>query len=253
VVKALHDKYGPIVRLASDELSFTDPQAWQDIYGQGPHEDAFPKNTKVWMRPHADGVDGIFSAGKGDHSRMRRLLAHAFSEKALQAQEPLIQSYIDLKTRKLHQKAESSPNRIASVNICDWLNFTAFDIISDLSFGESFGCLESGVYHPWIPLFFQNFKSLTMGASTRYLLGLENALRWLLPKDVLQERLDHFKQVQTRVQRRLARGEDPQKSDFMTYLLPNNGEKLMTIPEIEATFAVLVCFVSQFLADPPQN
>lgn len=34
-VKELHDRYGSVVRIAPDELSFIDPAAWKDIYGHG--------------------------------------------------------------------------------------------------------------------------------------------------------------------------------------------------------------------------
>ena len=30
---ALHRRYGPVVRVAPDELAFSDPQAWRDIMG----------------------------------------------------------------------------------------------------------------------------------------------------------------------------------------------------------------------------
>jgi hypothetical protein len=29
----LHEKYGPVVRISPDELSFTEPYAWEQIYG----------------------------------------------------------------------------------------------------------------------------------------------------------------------------------------------------------------------------
>jgi hypothetical protein len=32
-VKSLHDKYGPVVRIAPEELSYNCAEAWQDIYG----------------------------------------------------------------------------------------------------------------------------------------------------------------------------------------------------------------------------
>lgn len=32
-MKRLHDQYGTVVRLSPDELSYTDAQAWKDIYG----------------------------------------------------------------------------------------------------------------------------------------------------------------------------------------------------------------------------
>lgn len=32
-IKKLHDKYGDVLRICPDELSYTDAQAWKDIYG----------------------------------------------------------------------------------------------------------------------------------------------------------------------------------------------------------------------------
>ncbi|KAL8665270.1 MAG: hypothetical protein Q9168_007733 [Polycauliona sp. 1 TL-2023] len=42
--KELHDRYGHVVRLAPNELSFVDPQAWQDIYTHRHGRPNFPKN-----------------------------------------------------------------------------------------------------------------------------------------------------------------------------------------------------------------
>lgn len=37
------------------------------------------------------------------------------------------------------------------VDLITWLNFFTFDVIGDLSFGESpFSCLAAGEYHPWV-------------------------------------------------------------------------------------------------------
>ncbi|KAG7292844.1 hypothetical protein NEMBOFW57_002889 [Staphylotrichum longicolle] len=38
--QALHDRLGPVVRIAPNHLSFTDPRAWRDIYG------ALPRNNR---------------------------------------------------------------------------------------------------------------------------------------------------------------------------------------------------------------
>lgn len=35
-VKKLHDKYGTVVRIAPDELSFIDATSWQEIYSTKP-------------------------------------------------------------------------------------------------------------------------------------------------------------------------------------------------------------------------
>ena len=67
-------------------------------------------------------------------------MIHAFSDSALQAQESLVTSYCDLLIQKLYAQMESEK----PVDMTAWLNFTSFDIIGDLTFGESFGGLEKG-------------------------------------------------------------------------------------------------------------
>lgn len=43
-IAELHRKYGPVVRLGPDFLTFTDPEAWKDIYGHKKQNAAeFPK------------------------------------------------------------------------------------------------------------------------------------------------------------------------------------------------------------------
>lgn len=166
----------------------------------------------------------------------------------MRAQEPLIQSYISLLIEQLRKKAAASPENTALVDITEWFNFTLFDITGDLSFGEPFGCLENGKYHPWIALLFQTFKAITLLASSRFIPGAEKLLRMMLPKSLLQKRLDHFELARRRVHKRLEEGDNPQRPDFLTYVCRYNNEKGMTIPEIEATFAVLVIAGSETTA-----
>ncbi len=58
---------------------------------------------------------------------MRRVLAHAFSEKSLREQEPLIQDYVNLLMSSLHEAAEEGPQ-----NMVSWYEFVTFDIIGML-------------------------------------------------------------------------------------------------------------------------
>jgi hypothetical protein len=44
------------------------------------------------------------------------------------------------------------------------LQFFTFDVMGDLVFGESFGCLDSSDYHPWVKLIFDSVK---LGAFNR--------------------------------------------------------------------------------------
>ena len=230
-----------MVRLAPNELSFIDGQAWQDIYNHRQGRPNFPKNP-LWMVPGDNGIHSILSANDADHTRYRRLLAHAFSEKALREQEYLPLAYIDLLIRRLRGIVSSTENDGAVVDIVQWLNFTTFDIVGDLALGESFHCLEESKYHGWVSILFTQFKTAGVFMSLRFF-GLDKPLRMVLPKSLLKKRADHAKYANDRIHHRLKQGkegEDAQRNDFMNYVLRYNDEKGMTVPEIEQTFRVLV-------------
>ena len=78
----------------------------------------------VFRRPPSQAENIINAKRDADHSRMRRVLAHAFSEKAMREQEPLIQGYVNLLMKSLHKAAEKGP-----LNMVSWYNFVTFDII----------------------------------------------------------------------------------------------------------------------------
>ena len=90
---------------------------------------------------------------------MRRLLNHAFSESALQEQEPLITSYLDLLIQKLREQIQG-PTK-GKVDIARWYNFTTFDIVGDLCFGEPFNALKNEDYNFWIANIFKGVKLAT--------------------------------------------------------------------------------------------
>lgn len=90
-------------------------------------------------------VAGIFAAQSDqDHSRLRQNLSGSFSQKGLRAQEGYIMIHINLLIQKLHE-ASGGP----FLDISQWLAFTAFDIVGDLAFGESFNCLQDSKFSPW--------------------------------------------------------------------------------------------------------
>lgn len=151
-------------------------------------------------------------------------------------------SYIELLVRRLHEKVSTSESGSAVVDMVQWLNFTTFDIVGDLALGESFHCLEESRYHGWVSILFSQFKTAALFVSLRFF-GLDKPLKLVLPKSLLKKRADHARTANERIHRRLAHGvegTDVQRNDFMTYVLRYNDEKGMSVPEIEATFRVLV-------------
>jgi hypothetical protein len=50
----------------------------------------------------------------------------------MREQQPVIKGYIDLLVRKLRERSE----RGEVVDLAAWYNYTTFDVIGDLAFGE---------------------------------------------------------------------------------------------------------------------
>ncbi|KAL9046724.1 MAG: hypothetical protein Q9214_000511 [Letrouitia sp. 1 TL-2023] len=244
----LHATYGPVVRIAPNELSFISPVALVDIYGHRISRPSFPKSLLL-LRNQPNGYPSILNANDADHSRFRRLLSHAFSENALRQQEPLLQSYVDLLISKLREQITASTTSKAKIDLVKWFNFVTFDISGDLSFGDSFHSLEESQYHPWVSILLSLFKAAFLMISTKFYPPIETAMMYLIPQRIKQERINHFEFTKSKVHQRLQQGEAGQgKSDFMTHVLRHNDEKGMSVPEIEATFSILVAAGSETTA-----
>ncbi|KAI0180479.1 cytochrome P450 [Hypoxylon sp. FL1284] len=65
----------------------------------------------------------------------------------MHGQEPIMQSHVDRLIQRLHERCGGGA---AVLNIRDWFNWTAFDIIGDLNFGTPFGFLDKTEYHPLV-------------------------------------------------------------------------------------------------------
>jgi cytochrome P450 len=142
---ALHRKYGPVIRVAPNELAFADPSSWKDVMGGGSKElakwgDAYL--LPAFMAPHLQNT-----VDKEHHKMLRRAVAPGFSDQSLRAQEPLVSKYIENLTARLRESCIAGK---PVFNMEKWYRFTVFDIIGDLALGESFGCLNSAEFHPWI-------------------------------------------------------------------------------------------------------
>ncbi|KAJ3578918.1 hypothetical protein NPX13_g1649 [Xylaria arbuscula] len=125
-------RYGPIVRIGPNELAFSSPEAWRDIYGHKKvGEIEFPKYDGTYhLFPHLP--TSVINANREDHGALRRQLSHGFSDRSMREQEPIIGSYVDLLIKRLKDITKDEPIQ----NLRDWYNYTTFDIIGDLSFAR---------------------------------------------------------------------------------------------------------------------
>jgi hypothetical protein len=102
-VKEMHERYGPIVRLAPYEVSFIDEKAWSEIYGYKAktHKDEtfypFSPATK----------NSLILANDEDHHRMRKMFLPAFSARALREQTDLLNGYVTRLVEVLRSRVET--------------------------------------------------------------------------------------------------------------------------------------------------
>lgn len=118
----VHQKYGDVVRIAPNELSYTDPEAWSDIYGHRLGKSELVKDP-LFYSSFTSGPGSIISADRARHSHLRKQASHGFSERALRTQEHVIKKYADLMIDRLQ---ESAASKKPIVDIVDWFNVRSF-------------------------------------------------------------------------------------------------------------------------------
>ena len=99
-----------------------------------------------------------------------------------------------------------------------------------MSFGESFGCLESGEYDPYISSTPEISKELTFTQMLFYY-NLGSLRKYVMPKGVAGARRQNMVRAMAFVEKRIQR--DTDRKDFLHYILAANDEKSMSRAEID--------------------
>lgn len=124
----MFEKYGPVVRLAPNELAYVDAAAWKDILGHDPKSEESGK-WHLFYRPAKGQPQDLISADRELHSKLRRLLSHGFSDRAMREQEPIILGYVDLMMQRLREQCKGGQE---SLDMEKWYNFMTFDVSTPL-------------------------------------------------------------------------------------------------------------------------
>ncbi|KAK4617549.1 Cytochrome P450 monooxygenase [Fulvia fulva] len=220
VYLALHETYGPVVRVASTKLSYTGQDAFRDIYGAKAN---LPKDFFFYGKP-ASGFSPIVSAAKDEHSRQRKVLAQPFSARNLRELEPRLKSWAQRLRSKLEEEAEAGK----SCDMVEYYNCTTFDIMGDLCFSEDLGMLKNGEYASWLRAAFESIKTAsrfiaikTCGKPFGWLVDL---LLQILPQARGKHENEHRESSTARMRRRLAC--EPGEPDLWTRILEKSPDGL---------------------------
>lgn len=128
-------RYGPFVRISPNHISVADKDALPVIYGQGNR--AF--NKSHFYEAFVGKQPSVFSTqDRQDHAIRRRMVSQTFSAKSLNHFTDYMHAILRLFVEKVDVMCESDDY----VDALLWFNYLAFDVLSDLAFGEAIGMVR---------------------------------------------------------------------------------------------------------------
>lgn len=156
----LSSKLGDVFRVSPNELSFASVASWKAIYG---HPTPVSKPTFIkseFYEMYGAGFKKLCIGSERDptkHGAMRKHLSAAFSTRALAEQEDIVAHVLDRFIERIGWE-EKHGEKERGINVTKWYEMVSFDVLGEMAFGESFGCIESGKFHDLK----SNFRCLTL-------------------------------------------------------------------------------------------
>jgi cytochrome P450 len=232
--------YGPTVRIAPDELSFTNPSAWPQIYNSRPQL----AKTDYHFTPSGETnnlPESMITASDAEHTRLRRLAGPAFLNSGIAEVEPVLQHYVDLLCSQLTLASAEG-----SQDMGEWFLWALNDVIGQLALDQKFECLAKRRMHPW-PSYLLNVlkQSAAVNQFRRYGVTLK-MLKPLMSKQAIADANGFINSAKNAVNKRLAKedvGDGPESGhkDIIGLMLREikGGEKL-TKEEVTANSVLIV-------------
>ncbi|KAK0287192.1 hypothetical protein LTR35_002686 [Friedmanniomyces endolithicus] len=133
-LQALHEQYGPYVRIGSNDLSVIDPAIMEPAFGLE------ARATKAEWYDLARPYDSLHTMrDKPLHDRRRRIWAPG--DKSLRGYEGEIQGFNDKLLERVRQHGGGG------INVSKWFGLYSFDVMGQLAFSKNYGMLDSGELH----------------------------------------------------------------------------------------------------------
>lgn len=141
---ALHRRYGPIVRIAPNEVSLSSPEAARALLSAGKR---FFKTPFYAVFPPPENPD-IFTETREDvHAVKKRVANVPYSMAAMQQLSPFIDDAVGVLVGKIEGHIASAAAAAAEKKVFDlgdYLHYFAFDVLGEVAFSRSFGFLREG-------------------------------------------------------------------------------------------------------------
>jgi cytochrome P450 len=127
---ALHEQYGPFVRVAPNELLISDARYFKSIYGIGSH---FTKSSWYQAMGHdaEDGFNLLAETNMQKYWHQRRLISPAFTTRELLRHEELLSKALNRFVTRMELEAGTDQPLVK------WMNILSLDVLTEMTFGRS--------------------------------------------------------------------------------------------------------------------
>lgn len=134
--RPLHQRYGPVILIAPNEISVGSLEGLQTVHrmGTGFTKGAFHVNFRIGPEPSLFDMTDTKA-----HAERRRLFSRAFTTQSLrQNWQPEVRRLVEKAVGRIKEDASSGE----TADVAKWWKFMASDVVSRLSFGQAFNMLD---------------------------------------------------------------------------------------------------------------
>ncbi|KAI0594386.1 cytochrome P450 [Biscogniauxia sp. FL1348] len=215
IIQKMHAKYGDVIRIAPNELSFAAPGTFKEIYNYATKDRPTFLKGPWYDRPEPE-PSIVHTRDPADHSMQRKSLSHAFSAQSLRDDEYVVQTYVNLFIEQLRKFAGPGTE---GINLSEAYNWVTFDIIGDLTFGESFNAVAEAKSNFWISLILDASYFAMISTTAKRIPILKLMLPFVMPKNAPERFKIHRKLTDEKLQKRIQQGATSNREDFFAHIL----------------------------------
>ncbi|KAI1263792.1 cytochrome P450 [Xylariaceae sp. FL1019] len=209
IMYATHRKYGDVVRIGPNKLSFATVQAHHDVYGNKP----LFRKSDWYSGGRAGGI--IFERNPVVHNHTRKALIAGFSTRYLRdkLEEP-VKELLDMVPRLLGQGEKES------TEVCRLFTMISFDTIGLVTLGKTFLCVETDTVHPLADLMHTGAFAATLVPLRRRLWLFNQVMNYRFKgKDPDMLRAQHVGILKAEIDDLIARGSIDQGDGIISKVL----------------------------------
>lgn len=142
----LHQRYGAVVRIGPNKLSFQDPAAIKDIYG--PNGGLIQKSDMhivAQQTSRGESFQTLFAnTNAAWHNSLRRQVSPAFSMTTMVQYERYVDEAVNVLLEQLEARFAAGEGAVGNLDLPIWMHFYTEDAVTNVTYGKRMGFLEKG-------------------------------------------------------------------------------------------------------------